>query len=154
MVYVRLDFSITVDEGAEAKMKVAGYCEKVVNLQDKRSSLYQAMEDAMVRLKSCKDANAFQTTLKKIMADLKTHTTAISDLQSTIKNVNAELGERVGELQHCDKVYRDCQGQQAALVEKLVTGKLQKTAYLDQEAVILKKKDEISDRMTTIVRAL
>merc|ERR1719203_1611496 len=29
IIYVRMDFSITVDEGAEAKMKVAGYCEKV-----------------------------------------------------------------------------------------------------------------------------
>ena len=33
ILYVRMDFSITVDEGAEAKMKVAGYCEKVANLQ-------------------------------------------------------------------------------------------------------------------------
>lgn len=29
VLYVRLDFSIAVDESAEAKMKVAGYCEKV-----------------------------------------------------------------------------------------------------------------------------
>merc|ERR1719361_1052350 len=29
IIYVRLDFSICQDEGAEAKMKVAGYCEKV-----------------------------------------------------------------------------------------------------------------------------
>ena len=33
IIYVRLDFSITVDEGAEAKMKVAGYCEKVAAVQ-------------------------------------------------------------------------------------------------------------------------
>jgi oligosaccharyltransferase complex subunit alpha (ribophorin I) len=35
ILYVRLDFSITVDENAEAKMKVAGYCEKVAAHQVK-----------------------------------------------------------------------------------------------------------------------
>jgi hypothetical protein len=30
IVYVRLDFAITKDEGSEAKMKVAGICEKVI----------------------------------------------------------------------------------------------------------------------------
>ena len=33
IIYMRLDFSISVDEGAEVKMKVAGYCEKVANHQ-------------------------------------------------------------------------------------------------------------------------
>jgi len=153
IIYVRLDFSITVDEGAEAKMKVAGYCEKVANLQDRRAALYQAMEDAMVKLKSSKDANAFQASLKKIAADHKNETTAITELQTTIKNVNPELGEKVGELQRCDKIYRDFQSQQAVLVEKLVTGKLPKAAYVDQEAGLLKKKEEIVDKISAIIRA-
>merc|ERR1712156_941343 len=37
IIYARLDFSITLDEGAEAKMKVAGYCEKVASLQDRKA---------------------------------------------------------------------------------------------------------------------
>jgi len=153
ILYVRMDFSITVDEGAEAKMKVAGYCEKVANLQDRRSALYQAMEDAMVKVKSTKDINAFQASLKKISTDHKSETTGISELQITIKNVNPDLGEKVGELQRLDKIYRDHQGQQANLVEKLVTGKLQKAAYLDQDATIAKKKEDISDKIAAIVRA-
>ena len=32
-VYVRLDFSITKDEGQEVRLKVSGYCEKIVVLQ-------------------------------------------------------------------------------------------------------------------------
>jgi len=153
IVYVRLDFSITVDEGAEAKMKVAGYCEKVANLQDRRSALYLAMEDAMVKVKSSKDVNAFQATMKKINNDHKNETTGISELQVTIKNVNPDLGDKVGELQRLDKIYRDHQASQAVLVEKLVTGKLQKSAYLDQDAQITKKKDEVSDKIAAIVRA-
>ena len=33
IVYVRLDFAITKDEGSEAKLKVAGICEKVISHQ-------------------------------------------------------------------------------------------------------------------------
>lgn len=154
IIYMRLDFSISVDEGAEVKMKVAGYCEKVANHQDRRSALYQAMEDAMVKLKSTKDTAAFQDSLKKIGAEQKTESTAIGDLQNTIKNINADLGEKVNELQRNDKIFREFQGQHAGLVEKLVTGKLQKAAYLDQEKVVLKKKDDILDKINALVRTL
>ena len=33
IVYVRLDFAITKDEGTEARLKVAGYGEKIANHQ-------------------------------------------------------------------------------------------------------------------------
>ena len=33
IVYVRLDFAITKDEGTEVRLKVAGYCEKVASHQ-------------------------------------------------------------------------------------------------------------------------
>jgi len=153
IIYVRLDFSITVDECAQAKMKVAGYCEKVASLQDRRVALYQAMEDAMVKLKSNKNVADFQAALKRIAADAKTETTAIAELQTTIKNVNPDLGEKVSELQRNDKIYRDHQAAQAVLVEKLVTGKLQKPPYLEQEGVLLKKKVEVSDKMNALIRA-
>ncbi|XP_023344065.1 dolichyl-diphosphooligosaccharide--protein glycosyltransferase subunit 1 [Eurytemora carolleeae] len=154
IIYMRLDFSISVDEGAEVKMKVAGYCEKVANHQDRRSALYQAMEDAMVKLKSTKDTTAFQDSLKKIGAEQKTESNAIGDLQNTIKNINADLGEKVNELQRNDKIFREFQGQHAGLVEKLVTGKLQKAVYLDQEKVVLKKKEDILDKINALVRTL
>ena len=33
IVYVRMDFAITKDEGSEARMKAAGVCEKIVGHQ-------------------------------------------------------------------------------------------------------------------------
>jgi hypothetical protein len=33
IIYVRLDFAITKDEGSEAKLKVAGICEKIISHQ-------------------------------------------------------------------------------------------------------------------------
>lgn len=152
IIYVRLDFSIRVDEGKEAKMKVAGFLEKVANLQDRRNGLYQAQEEAMIKFKSSKDSNAFQNTLKRIAAEQKNECTAISELQTTVKNINLELGEKVNELQRLDKVYRDLQTQQANLVEKLVNGKVVKAAYLDQDNAMIKKKEEAMDKISSIVR--
>ena len=37
-VYVRLDFSISKDEGQEVRLKVSGYCEKIVVLQVRTST--------------------------------------------------------------------------------------------------------------------
>jgi oligosaccharyltransferase complex subunit alpha (ribophorin I) len=153
IIYVRLDFSIRVDEGAEAKMKVAGYLEKVANQQDRRNGLYQAMEDAMIKFKSSKDNNSFQASLKRIAAEHKNDTQAISELMTTVKNINTELGDKVGELQRLDRVYRDYQTQQASLVEKLVSGKMVKAAYLDQENSLVKKKEETVDKINSLVRA-
>ena len=36
IVYVRMDFAITKDEGSEARMKAAGVCEKIVGHQGGR----------------------------------------------------------------------------------------------------------------------
>lgn len=55
IVYVRLDFSISRDEAAEAKLKVASYVESAQSVLDRRSALYQAYDDAVNKYKvSCK----------------------------------------------------------------------------------------------------
>lgn len=154
ILYVRLDFSIAVDENAEAKMKVAGYCEKVAAHQDARSGLYQALDDAIVKLKAHKNMAIFQATQKQIACDHKNESTAISDLQAAIKSVNPDLAEKVNELQRVDKSLRDQQVQQVALVEKLITGKLAKPAFIDQEAAVNKKKEEYLDKINAILRSL
>jgi oligosaccharyltransferase complex subunit alpha (ribophorin I) len=153
IIYVRLDFSITIDEGADARMKVAGYCEKVASLQDRRTGLYQALEEALLKLKQNKDTNNFQNMLKRINNDQKNETNAVAELQATIKAVSPDLGEKVAELQRLDKVYREQQAAQAGLVEKLVTGKLPKQQFIDQEGVIIKKKEEAIEKINLIVKS-
>jgi len=153
IIYVRLDFSITLDEGAEARMKVAGYCEKVASLQDRRAGLYHNLEEALLKLKANKDISSFQNTLKRIGGDQKAETAAIAELQSIIRGVNVELGDKVGELQKQDKVFRDLQAQQASLVEKLVSGKMAKQAYIDQESNIIKKKEEAIEKINNVIKS-
>merc|ERR1712083_588018 len=153
IVYVRLDFSITVDAGAEAKMKVAGYCEKVAALQDRRAGLYHNLEEALLKLKANKDISSFQNTVKRIGGDQKAETAAIAEMQSIIRGVNMDLGDKVGELQKQDKMFRDLQAQQASLVEKLVSGKMAKQAYIDQEGSIVKKKEDAIDKINNIIKS-
>lgn len=51
IVYVRLDFSISRDEAAESKLKVASYVENAQSVLDRRSALYQAYDDAVNKYK-------------------------------------------------------------------------------------------------------
>ena len=47
-------------------VQVAGYCEKVAALQDRRTGLYHSLEEALLKLKANKDVQSFQNTLKRI----------------------------------------------------------------------------------------
>jgi len=153
IVYVRLDFSITVDQGEEAKMKVAGYCEKVASLQDRRAGLYHALEEAILKLKANKDIQAFQNTTKRIGGDQKAETAAISEISQTIRSVSAELGDKVEHLQRMDKQFRDYQAQQTSLVEKLVSGKMAKQQFIEQETNIVRKKTDTLDKINQIIKS-
>ena len=47
--------------------------------------------------------------------------------------------------------YREHQTNQSGLVEKLVSGKLGKQQFIDQEGAIVKKKDECLEKMNSIL---
>lgn len=49
------------------------------------AGLYQALEEALLKLKSNKDVTSFQNMLKRITADQKTETQAVAELQAIIK---------------------------------------------------------------------
>lgn len=151
IIYVRLDFAITKDEGTEVRLQVAGYCEKVAGHQEKRLANYSNYDDAISKLKSSKDAASFQTTIKKIAADQKTDTSAIADLTNVLKNVAPDVAEKISELQKFDRTYREYQTNQSGLVEKLVSAKLGKQQFIDQEGAIVKKKEECLDKMNSIL---
>lgn len=52
-------------------IQVAGYCEKVASIQDKRSVLYHSFEEALLKLKANKDTGAFQSAAKKIGGEIE-----------------------------------------------------------------------------------
>jgi oligosaccharyltransferase complex subunit alpha (ribophorin I) len=150
IVYVRLDFAITKDEGTEAKMKVAGICEKVLALQEKRNNNYAQFDEALSKLKSSKDNATFQASLKKINNDHKTETQSIADVIPYLKAISVDVAEKVGEIQKLDRTFRENQQMQAALVDKLVTGKLPKPQFIEQETVLNKKRSEVQEKIQSI----
>ena len=103
IIYVRLDFAISKDEGVENKLRVAGYCEKVVGHHEKRAAHYQSFEGLLVTLKSNKDVNSFQNASKTLANDIKTETNAINDLIAVLKDLSGDVNDKVGELQKQDR---------------------------------------------------
>ena len=50
---------VVKDEASESRMRVASLMEQVQEVQDKRSALYQAYDDAINKFKKSKDAASF-----------------------------------------------------------------------------------------------
>lgn len=154
IVYVRLDFSITKDEAKESKMRVASLVEEVQSAHDRRSALYQSYDDAINKYKSTKDANTFAATRKKVDADYKSLTQQISDLQTKLKNEGSDLAEKVNELQVSDRQYKDLVALAITLAEKLVSGKINKQQYLDNEKINKTKREDLDSKMEALRSSL
>jgi len=155
IIYVRLDFSITKDEASESRMRVAGLVEEVQAAHDKRSALYQAYEDATNRFKASKDAQRFSADRKKIDMDHKALTAQLGQLQTKLRADSVETADKVSELQLLDVRYREA-GVTAGLqlAEKLVSGRLAKHAYLEQEAKVAARKEETVAKMDSLLSSL
>ena len=52
------------------------------------------------------------------------------------------------------RAYRDIQSNHAQLVERLVGGKMNKPQFVDVEAVLIKKRDEIVEKFNHLVNTL
>ncbi|XP_069693452.1 dolichyl-diphosphooligosaccharide--protein glycosyltransferase subunit 1 [Periplaneta americana] len=155
IVYVRLDFSITKDEAGESRMRVAGYCEKVLAHQDKRALTYTYYNEQLVKLKSTKDINAFLTSMKNINHEYKNETSHIADLLVKLKADAPDLAEKVSELQKADKHLKELYTQHQSLyVDKLVPGKIARQAFVDTENQLNKKKEECVEKINSLVKSL
>ncbi|ELT91404.1 hypothetical protein CAPTEDRAFT_159283 [Capitella teleta] len=155
IVYVRMDFSITKDEASESRMRVASLIEQVQAIQDRRTALYQSYEDAVNKYKSSKDSGLFSSNRKRIDADHKSLTAQISTLQAKLKAEAAtEAVDKVSELQRLDAQVRDQINLASNAAERLVAGKIQKGAYVDYEAGVKGKRDDIIMRLEAHVSSL
>ncbi len=103
IIYVRLDFAITRDESSEARMKVAGVCEKILSHQDRRNATYASYDDAVAKWKSSRDGSAFANGTRRINADHKSETQAIADLIPALRAISAEVADKVSEMQKLDR---------------------------------------------------
>lgn len=65
-LYLKSYFDSWQDEAGESRMRVAGYCEKVLTHQDKRASTYTSYNELLAKLKSTKDVNTFLVSISKL----------------------------------------------------------------------------------------
>lgn len=149
IIILRLDFSLTKNPGKESSQRVSSLVESVINHHAKRTNLYAKFDQTSNKFKTSKDDSAFQTAIKQISADLKQESQSISDLVSRMKSEGAShsLLDKINELQRLDKELREQLHQQRLLVEKLVSGKVNKSLYLDTDLNITKKKAELAKKM-------
>lgn len=52
------------------------------------------------------------------------------------------------------RTYRDLQSNNAQLVERLVSGKISKPQFVDAEALLAKKRDEVVEKLNHVVNML
>merc|ERR1711936_1189761 len=149
-IYVRLDFSISKDEGQEVRLKVAGFCEKISGLQERRWANYEKFDEALRNLKASKDVNAFKTDAKTIANDQKNESQAILELTNNLKTISPETADKFVEINRLDGMIREYQNSQADGSTKLVQGKIGKQQFVEQEATIIKRKDECKERIIAI----
>ncbi|GLV43157.1 uncharacterized protein CBL_14164 [Carabus blaptoides fortunei] len=155
IVYVRLDFSIAKDTVSECKMRVAGICEKLLIHQDKRTYLYQLYDSQLSKLKSTKEINSFNSSIKTINNEYKTETNTITELIQKLKPNAIDVYDKLQEIQKLDKNLKDLYSHHQSLyVDKLIPGKIGRSAFVDAENNFYKKRNDILDSINTIYKSL
>ncbi|XP_054717995.1 dolichyl-diphosphooligosaccharide--protein glycosyltransferase subunit 1-like [Uloborus diversus] len=154
IIYVRLDFSITKDPNKESKLRISGLIETVHSHCDKRADIYAKFDEALNKFKHNKDLNSYQATVKKLNVDHKNETQTITELLQKLKHEGSDVAEKVAEIQRYDKTLKEQLQQQMLLVEKLIANKISKQQYLDGEAAIVKKKEDVVEKIVGVVYTL
>src|SRR5581483_1745314 len=93
IIYVRLDFSISSAKSGKGSGSSSTIVENVIRKHGKRSQLYDNFDNQLSKLKTNKDAGAFQIALKSMQAEHKNETQAINDIVNKHKNEAPELCE-------------------------------------------------------------
>lgn len=168
--------------------------EHIRNHYLKRSTLFQAFETQVAKLKSSRDINAFQVrvlyfsvrgiivpfritnffsrqqqkisqaiyelkfwiyqvvsnqnplSLTTVWLSFKNRTSNLAFLRSR-RNIDWYLGSFF-------RAYRDFQSTHAQLVERLVSGKINKAQFVDAEALLTKKRDELVEKLNHLINTL
>jgi len=154
IIYVRMDFSISKDEASESRMRVASLIEQAQAAHDRRSALYQSYEDAVNKFKATKDTATFTANRKKIDTDHKALTAQIATLLSKLKAEGSDAAEKLNDLQKQDVFVRDQVALSIQHAEKLVAGRYTKQQYIDADAVVRTKREELCQKMDAILASL
>ncbi|PKU36857.1 hypothetical protein llap_12838 [Limosa lapponica baueri] len=154
IVYVRLDFSITKDPAAEARMKVACITEQVLTLVNKRLGLYRHFDEAVNKYKQSRDISTLNSGKKSLETEHKALTSEIASLQSKLKTEGSDLCDKVSEIQKLDGQVKELVLKSSIEAERLVAGKLKKDTYIENEKMHSNKRQDLVTKIDNILDAL
>ncbi|VDK66064.1 unnamed protein product [Onchocerca ochengi] len=154
IIYVRLDFTISPDVATESRLQAQGQVEQLTDLHADRLKIYDHFADAVNKLKNSKDLATFTTARKKAENDMKNIGQAIGDLQSELKATNADISDKLNEVNKIHKLTMDVINNYLGQAERFVKGQLSKVAFADAEKSYTQKLNEAKERMDSIIYAL
>ncbi|XP_038628610.1 dolichyl-diphosphooligosaccharide--protein glycosyltransferase subunit 1 [Tachyglossus aculeatus] len=154
ILYVRLDFSITKDPAAEARMKVACITEQVLTLVNKRLGLYRHFDEAVNKYKQSRDISTLNSGKKTLETEHKALTNEIASLQARLKTEGSDLCDKVSEIQKFDSQVKELVLKSSGEAERLVAGKLKKDTYIENEKHHSVKRQDLVSKIDSILDAL
>ncbi|XP_007888541.1 dolichyl-diphosphooligosaccharide--protein glycosyltransferase subunit 1 [Callorhinchus milii] len=154
IMYVRLDFSITKDPAAEARMKVASITEQVLTLVNKRLGLYRHFEEAVNKYKQSRDVGTLNSGRKTLDTEHRSLSGDIAALQSKLKAEGSDLAEKVSEIQKLDGQVKDLAQKSSQEAERLVAGKVKKDTYIENERQLASKRQDLISKIDNILDTL
>jgi oligosaccharyltransferase complex subunit alpha (ribophorin I) len=147
IIVVRLDFSIAQDHVLDARLRVRGVIEQIQLQQDKRNGLYKAYESAVTKYKANKDASGFAANKKAVEKDQKEASAAIGGLLIKLNEDSKEASDKVAALNKLDSDIKDKLATCSNLAEKLISKKLTREAYLDQDGKVQKSLADLKEKI-------
>jgi oligosaccharyltransferase complex subunit alpha (ribophorin I) len=154
IVFVRLDFSISIDSNAESKMKVAGVVEQIISLQSKRESLYSRLEDSITSYRKSKDNDALQAVRKTFDSEYKEVKNAVDLIARSVKDDNSEVAEKIAEIQRLETVYAGLLNDTVGNATKVVSGGITHEAFKKAEENNEQKKNETKQKVNKLLAQL
>ncbi|OCT85830.1 hypothetical protein XELAEV_18023999mg [Xenopus laevis] len=154
ILYVRLDFSITKDPAAEAKMKAACITEQILTLVNKRLGLYRHFDEAVNKYKLSRDISTLNSGKKTLETEHKNLTNEIASLQSKLKAEGSDLCDKVAEIQKLDAQVKEIVLKSSSDAERLVSGKLKKESYIENEKQHSSRRQELVNKIDNILVGL
>ncbi|KAL5259615.1 hypothetical protein ACHWQZ_G009908 [Mnemiopsis leidyi] len=140
IIFVRLDFSISVDENKEARERVAYLVEELFNTSSKiKSSVSDETVEMLATVKAKKDPKHFKNAKKEIDGLYKTLTDEATAVTKKIIALSPTLADRVAEFNRREGERKALLASISSLAEKVLGDKVSKTTCNEQENNLLSK---------------
>ncbi|CAF0756722.1 unnamed protein product [Didymodactylos carnosus] len=150
-VLVRLNFSITENEGNESRLRLQAIWDQVIDSNSNRLQLYQKFDDALNMFKTNKDIRVYNDTRKKIENELKLVNQELNAFALKAKSDSIDGSEKMAELQRIDTQIREHQQLLSGHAEKFIGNKQTKQVYMENETNIRSKIRELNARISAII---